>query len=319
VSARGFLVVDKPAGPTSFDVVRAIRRAARTRRVGHAGTLDPAATGVLPVAIGDATRFVDELVDARKRYRGVIAVGVATETYDAEGAVTAERDASHVTAEAIEGALAAFRGPQQQVPPAYSAVKREGVPAYRAARRGTPHELAARPVTVFRLDCLGVEDPGTARPRVTVDLECSKGFYVRSLAHDLGAALGVGGHLAALTRTAVGPYTIADATPLDLAVTLLERERAETIVHAPDAVLTAWPALILGRRQVSEVRLGRDVTALPRRDFRAGGPLAHVRAYGPEGRLVALMRPAGPVGAWHPYRVIAPGSPDAATETFSQS
>ncbi len=319
MTLRGFLNVDKPRGPTSFDVVRAVRRAARTRRVGHAGTLDPNATGVLPVAIGDATRFVDELVDARKRYRGVIALGVATETYDGEGAVTAENDASHVTAEAIAAALAPFRGPQWQVPPAYSAVKRAGVPAYAAARRGNPHVLEARPVTVFALECVELAGIGTARPRLTVEIECSKGFYVRSLAHDLGAVLGVGGHLAELTRTAVGPFLISDAVPLDLAVALLERGEGETIVHAPDAVMTGWPALLLGRRQVADLRMGRDVVAMPGRGVRLSSAPSRVRAYGPDGELVAVVRPAGPVGSWHPYRVIPHDPHPASTETASHS
>ncbi|MBM3140977.1 MAG: tRNA pseudouridine(55) synthase TruB [Chloroflexi bacterium] len=304
MTRRGFLNIDKPRGMTSFDVVKRVRRAAGVRRVGHAGTLDPNATGVLPIAVGDATRFVDELVDARKRYRGVIALGVATDTYDADGEVTAERDASSVTWEAVEAALAPLRGAFEQAPPAFSAVKRDGVPAYRAARQGEPHELEPRPVTVYALEAVAFEGLGTPRPRVTVELECAKGFYVRSLAHDLGTALRVGGMLAELARTAVGPFTLADATPLAVAEALLGAGEGEGVVHAPDAVLASWPAIILGRQQTAEVRQGRDVIAMPRRDFRPSERVERARAYGPEGELVALLRPAHILGAWHPYRVL---------------
>ena len=148
---HGFLNIDKPAGLTSFDVVRRIRRAAGLRRVGHAGTLDPVATGVLPVALGQATKLVQELMHAAKRYRGVITLGVETDTYDCAGEVVARADASAVTAQAVERALDAFRGEQTQTPPAYSAVKRAGVPAYKAARSGKPHALDPRPVTVHSI------------------------------------------------------------------------------------------------------------------------------------------------------------------------
>jgi len=318
VNLRGFINLDKPLGITSFDAVQRIRRASRVRRVGHAGTLDPNATGVLPIAIGEATRFVDELVLARKRYHGVIALGVATDTYDVDGSVTAERDASAVTAEAVTHALAAFRGTIAQTPPAYSAVKRGGEPAYRAARRGEPHELAPRAVTVHVLTCVGMAGEGTPRPLVTVDIECGKGFYVRSLAHELGAALGVGAHLAALTRTAVGPFTLADATPLALAERLLEAGAWETLVQAPDAVLTDRPALVLGRLQASAVRQGRDVVAMPAPGFRPRARIETVRAYGPEGDLIALMTPGPTIGTWHPFRVLPHADGPSAIETESQ-
>ena len=165
MALRGFLNIDKPAGITSFDVVRRVRRAAGIRKVGHAGTLDPAATGVLPVAIGDATKLIEELVDAPKAYRGVIRFGVATDTYDADGQAVAECDASAVTRDAIEAQLDQFRGDILQAPPAFSAVKRDGEPAYRAARRGEPMELEPRPVTVYALEVgdLDASDPGPPR------------------------------------------------------------------------------------------------------------------------------------------------------------
>jgi tRNA pseudouridine55 synthase len=311
MTVRGFINIDKPPGITSFDVVRRIRRAAGIRKVGHAGTLDPAATGVLPIAVGEATKLIDELVDARKRYHATIAFGVATDTYDADGEMVEEHDASSLTREAVEAALAAFRGEIEQTPPAYSAVKRGGVPAYRAARKGDPHDLEPRPVTVHSLSLASFE--AGDRATAIVDVECSKGFYVRALAHDLGATLGCGGHLSSLSRTAVGSFLIEGATPLDEAAELLESGASARLVHAPDSVLTAWHTVILGRRQLSEVRHGRDVLAMPRAGYRAPIGDNRARAYGPEGRLVALLERGMVVGSWHPYRVFAPETAAPAT------
>lgn len=296
----GFINVDKPAGMTSFDVVRAVRRASGVRRVGHAGTLDRPATGVLPIALGAATRLVGTLMDARKRYRGSVTLGVETDTYDAAGEVQARRDASGVTRADVERALDAFRGELLQAPPAFSAVKRDGERAWRAARRGERPQLEPRPVTVYGLALTDCEPP-----RVGIEVECGKGFYMRSLAHDLGAALGVGGHLAALSRTAVGPFRAGDAVALDDAVLRLEAGATGELVHAPDAALGDWPALILGRRSMALARQGHDLRPRPA----AGMPPARVgeraRGYGADGRLAALLR-CGPIpGVWHPYRVFA--------------
>lgn len=310
MALRGFFNIDKPTGITSFDVVRQIRRAARIRKVGHAGTLDPAATGVLPIAIGDATKLIEELVDARKSYRGVIRFGAATDTYDSDGEVVSECDASSITLEAIEAQLDQFRGTIQQVPPAYSAVKRDGVPAYRAARRGEPLELDARPVTVYELSVEDLDRSDPRRPAITVNVHCSRGFYVRSLAHDLGAALGVGAHLDGLCRTAVGQFDVKDATPLDRACELLEAGKTDDLAHALDAVLTSWPAVIAGRRDTADLRQGRDIIAMPGRNYvapvRPEGKPQRARCYGPDGELVALLEQGLVVGTWHPYRVVPP-------------
>ena len=310
MSLRGFLNIDKPAGVTSFDVVRAVRRVAGTRKVGHAGTLDPIATGVLPIAIGDATRLVDELVGARKRYHAVLTLGVETDSYDCEGETVATADASGLTRQAVETALEPFRGESMQTPPAYSAVKVDGVPAYRAARSGKPHRLEPRLVTVYALEIVELRSAG-GRFEVTVDVECAKGFYVRSLAYDLGRALRVGGHVSALCRTAVGPFTVQEATPLDRAVELLQAGEHEQLLHAPDVALTSWPALILGAATLAAARHGRDVRPEPRALRRAGRAGERARCYGPDGRLVALVEASAVPGTWHPYRVFE-------TETESQ-
>ena len=310
MTLHSFLNIDKPAGITSFDVVRQVRRAAGIRKVGHAGTLDPAATGVLPIAIGDATKLIEELFDAEKAYRGVIRFGAATDTYDSDGEVVAYCDASAITSEQIEAQLDQFRGTIQQVPPAYSAVKRNGEPAYRAARRGEPLELDARPVTVYDLAIGDLDTSQAERPSITIDIRCSRGFYVRSLAHDLGASLGVGAHLDGLCRTAVGIFKVEQATPLKRACELLEADQTEDLAHALDAVLTKWPAVIVGRRDLGELRQGRDPIAMPNRGYvapeRPEGKRQRARCYGPNGELVALLEQGLVVGAWHPCRVVPP-------------
>jgi len=300
---RGFINIDKPQGMTSFDVVRRIRRAANTRKVGHAGTLDPNATGVLPIALGEATRLIEELVDARKRYTAEVIFGAATDTYDIDGEVTEEHDASGLTEEALRAALVPWDGEVMQRPPAYSAVKREGVTAYRAARQGKPLDLDERPVTVYGIEILEFDRSDPARPRAILDVRCGKGFYVRSLAHDVGQSLGVAAHLGNLRRTQVGPFIAADATPLEAAMRLLECGEYERLVHAPDLVLSSWPAVILGSDQVSRVRRGMDIVVMPRRDYVRGSQRPQARAYGPSGELIALLEPGPAVGTWHPFRV----------------
>lgn len=302
---RGFINIDKPRGITSFEVVRRVRRAARTKKVGHAGTLDPNATGVLPIAVGEATRLVDELVGARKRYTAEIVFGVETDTYDLEGSVVEEHDASHLDEARVREALGGFLGGQMQVPPAYSAVKRAGVPAYRAARRGDPLTLEARPVVVYDLKVLAFDRSQPSRPVLELDVQCGKGFYVRSLAHDLGALLGTGAHLSGLRRTQVGPFLATDAIPLDEAIVRLEAGEGALIVLPPDAVLGDWPAVTLTAEQTARVRQGLDASLI-QNGYVASQGQSRVRAYGPDGTLVALLEPSNVFGAWHPYRVFPP-------------
>lgn len=283
---------------TSFDVVRTVRRASGIRRVGHAGTLDRPATGVLPVALGTSTRLVENLVGARKRYRARINLGVETDTYDAAGKVRSRQDPSRVTQAAVEEALLSFHGELLQVPPAFSAVKLAGERAYRVARRGEQPKLEPRPVTIFELTLVEC-----VLPALEIEVECGKGFYMRSLAHDLGEILGVGGHLSNLCRTAVGPFRIEEAVSLDDAVLRLEAGATDELIHAPDAVLADWPALILGRKSMASVRQGRDLH--PRISSGISPVQVGIRArgYSMDGRLLALLE-CGPIpDVWHPYRV----------------
>jgi len=201
----GVLVVDKPSGPTSFDVVRRIKRAAHVKRVGHGGTLDPLASGVLPICVGEGTKLAAFLLDADKEYDFTLRLGVETDTYDAQGAVTARRDPSAVEEAHVRGALAVFTGRIEQTPPIYSALKRDGRPLYAYARAGETVEIAPRAVTVHELTLTSFRGPDAVGLRV----RCSKGTYVRSLAFDLGRRLGVGAHVTALRRTRSGPFDAA--------------------------------------------------------------------------------------------------------------
>ena len=317
---RGFVNIDKPAGITSFDVVRAVRRAAGMRRVGHGGTLDPAATGVLPVALGEATKLVEVLLDARKRYRAVIELGATTDTYDADGEVLARGDASAVTRQQLEAALTPFRGEQWQRPPAYSAVKRGGVPAYKAARAGAPLELEPRRVVTYAVDLVCFERAADGALLATVEVECGRGYYIRALAHDVGQALGCGAHLRELRRTAVGAFRVDDAVPLARAEQRLAAGDVETLVHAPDVVIAGWPALIVSEGAARELRLGRDLPARRRWPHRIAPEGRRARCYGTDGRLIALLAATAIPDLWHPYRVLPPepahasASPEAATE-----
>jgi len=211
------LVIDKPVGPTSFDVVKRIRWAAGARRVGHGGTLDPAASGVLPICLGEATKLAQFLLDADKQYDFSVCFGVETDTDDAAGTVTARSDAGAIDEAGVRRALEPFRGAITQVPPIYSALKREGRPLYDYARAGEAVTIAPRAVVVHELELTAFAGPRA----VAFTMRCSKGTYVRALARDLGRALGVGAHVTALRRTRSGPFSLAEARPLDEVLAVL--------------------------------------------------------------------------------------------------
>lgn len=286
---QGFLNIDKPSGLTSHDVVARVRRlVGRTVKVGHAGTLDPAATGVLPLALGRATRLIEYLTDARKGYRALVRLGVTTTTDDAEGEPLERRAPPPLDAAALEAALAPLRGTIMQVPPMYSALHHGGKRLYELARAGETVERAPRPVTIDRLELVRWETPD-----LTLDVTCSKGAYIRALARDLGAALGCGAHLAALKRTFVGAFRIEQATPL----AALESDPAliGRVLLPPEAAVADWPAVALDAAQSQRVRNGLGI-GLPD----AVGD--RVRAHGPDGALLALLRRDEAV--WRPEKVV---------------
>ena len=252
-------MVDKPVGPTSFTVVRQIRRAGGVRRVGHGGTLDPLASGVLPVCLGEATKLASFLLDADKEYEVTVRLGVETDTDDAAGTVTARQDASAVSAAAVEEALGRFRGRIEQVPPAFAAIKREGRPLYAYARAGERIEVAPRAVTLHALELVAFTGPDDLRLR----LRCSKGTYVRALARDLGRVLGVGGHVTALRRTRSGPFSLAQARPLAEILNVLagagEGPAAPLPIVGLASALGHLPHCVVDETIARDVRAGRRV------------------------------------------------------------
>ncbi|MEU4573050.1 tRNA pseudouridine(55) synthase TruB [Nonomuraea sp. ATR24] len=279
MAESGLIIVDKPAEWTSHDVVAKLRRLAGTRRVGHAGTLDPMATGVLVVGVEKATRLLGHLALTEKVYEATIRLGVTTNTDDAEGLVTATASASGVTPEAVHEGVAALTGEIMQIPPQVSAIKVDGQRAYKLARAGEDVELKARPVTVHGFE---VTDVRVKDDLVDVDatIRCSSGTYIRALARDLGAGLGVGGHLTALRRTRVGPYDLSGARTIE--------QLTEECVVLPigEAVAAAFP-----RRDVTpeEARVVRHGGRLPA----AGLGKGPIGMFGPDGELLALVEEQG--------------------------
>jgi tRNA pseudouridine55 synthase len=278
----GLLVVDKPGGLTSHDVVAQIRRLAGTRRVGHAGTLDPMATGVLVIGLGKATRPLGYLTLTDKEYLATIRLGADTSTGDAEGEVTASAVASGLTIEQVRAATAGLTGQIEQVPPAVSAIKVSGKRSYQLAREGAAPELAARPVTVWSFTVQAIQPVGDWLD-ASVAVRCSSGTYVRALARDLGAALGVGGHLTMLRRTGVGPYDLAAAHRLDeLAAASAQPGGELPVLPLAAAAAAAFPARPL---DAAEARTLSHGGRLPAQGLDCG-PVA---AFGPDGTLIALV------------------------------
>jgi tRNA pseudouridine55 synthase len=277
----GLVIVDKPAGMTSHDVVSRMRRIAGTRRVGHAGTLDPMATGVLVLGVERATRLLGHLALTRKSYDATIRLGQTTVTDDAEGEVVSSADATAVADDAITAAIAPLTGDIEQVPSSVSAIKVDGQRAYARVRSGEEVALAARPVTVYRFDV-------TARrrgPEGTVDLDvtvdCSSGTYIRALARDLGAALGVGGHLTALRRTRVGPFDLSSARSLD------------ALAEAPDPVVLPLPVAVAAAFPRRDVAAEEAVRLSHGGRLAAGGIAGPYGVFGPDGEVVALLEDRG--------------------------
>lgn len=288
----GVLIVDKPAGPTSHDIVALVRRLAATRRIGHGGTLDPFATGVLPLFLGSATRLAEYHLGGDKGYRATICLGATSSTDDLEGELTPV-DGPPVTREAIEGALAGQRGTFEQRPPAYSAVKIGGRRAYALARAGGRPEPRARVVTIHRLELLEWDASDPARPVAVVEVDCSAGTYIRAIARDLGAALGSGAYLGALTRTRSGPFSLTDAAPLEAvrAAAATGAAAFAALVRPVDAGLEAMPSVVLGAEEVTEVVRGRAVRPVDASPL--DGP---IRLLGPDRRIVG-------VGTWSKGRL----------------
>jgi tRNA pseudouridine55 synthase len=281
----GVLVVAKPAGPTSHDVVALVRRLAATRRVGHGGTLDPFATGVLPVFLGRATRLVEYHARDRKAYRATICFGASSTTDDPEGELT-PHDGEGPNRERVEAALAAMTGTHLQRPPAFSAVKVAGRRAYARARAGETVDLASRSVVIDEIRLLDWDGRDARRPVAVIDVRCSAGTYVRALARDLGAAVDNAAYLGALVRTASGPFELADATDLD-AIRAAAAEGGDALARMllPSDTGLDLPRVTLTASEVADVSRGRFIRPVGGVPPGEPGPL---RLIAPDGRLVAV-------------------------------
>jgi tRNA pseudouridine55 synthase len=276
----GFFNVNKAAGWTSFDVVAALRRPLATRRIGHAGTLDPMATGVLVVAVGYATRLLEYVTEATKEYVAEIELGMATDTYDREGSVTERGAYESISRPQLTAALDSFKGLIAQKPPPYSAVKIAGQAAYIRMRRGEPIDLPARNVEVHSIELEKYEPP-----LALVRIVCGKGTYIRSIAHDLGQQLRCGAHLKSLERTRVGPFHIADAVEIEVLRGRAVEGTASDVLIAADRPLLAEEAVILAPPSSKTVLQGQPISA-NRPPRRPGRPS---RAYSWDGRFLALL------------------------------
>ena len=248
---NGILNIHKATGMTSHDVVAKIRKMLKQKRVGHAGTLDPAASGVLPICVGQGTRVAEYLSESGKAYSAEILFGTVTDTYDSEGTVLRTSDTTTLTLAQIEEILPQFLGPQMQMPPLYSAIKLQGQPAYKRMRAGEEITLTARPITLYQLRILDWQ-----APRLTLAIDCSKGTYIRSLAYDLGERLGYGAHLAALIRTRSGPFVLSESVTLEHIAEAVAQGTISQLLTSADTVLQQYPALHLDVSTVERVLHG---------------------------------------------------------------
>jgi tRNA pseudouridine55 synthase len=286
----GVLVVDKPVGLTSHDVVQIVRKGTNIRRAGHTGTLDPRASGVLVILIGPAVRLSEYVSASDKRYQAVVRLGVSTDTYDADGRIESTSPVN-VTEEQFEEALKHFVGEIEQVPPPYSAVKIKGRKAYEMAREGEEVDLTPRKIQVYNLELLE-----WAMPEAVIDVYCSSGTYVRSLANDLGEKLGCGAHLVGLRRTKSGRFTLRDAVPLRKLKEHFDNGTWYQLLIPAAEALSDWPSVELTHDQVEAVRHGHRVPAEP-------GVGSMVRGISEQGELVALMQYDEATAEWQPKKV----------------
>lgn len=288
---NGIFNIHKTAGMTSHDVVARMRRILQQRRVGHAGTLDPAASGVLPICVGQGTRVAEYLSESGKAYRARITFGIETDTYDIEGEIIHTTSPEELDQATIAAALQQFRGPQRQTPPRYSAIKIQGQAAYKRARAGEEITLEARPIEIFRLEIIDWQNPV-----LTLDVECSKGTYIRSLAYDLGKAVGYGAHLSGLLRTRSGPFRLEESITLD-ELASAGGELTRYLLPA-DRALAQYPALHLDEEQERFIRHGNAFAyEIPCQER------SLARVYSATGEFLAIASWEATLARWHPIKV----------------
>lgn len=293
----GILNINKPEGQTSFGVIAWLKHLTGEKHLGHAGTLDPIATGVLPICFGQATRVAEFLAEGTKTYLAEIMLGSATDTFDREGKVTQRGDTSGISADDITRALDSFRGTIQQTPPVYSALKQGGKPYYQLARQGFRVNPRPRRVTILNIRLTSYNPPV-----ITIEVECGKGTYIRSLAHELGQRLGCGAYLNNLTRLVCGPFSIEDAVTLPQFEATYQESTWRQLLHPIDSPLLGWKAVILDKQKEHAVRNGSPLV-LPAQ-IEPGD--THCRAYNLEGNFIAILRFMADKGHWHPVKVFSP-------------
>ncbi|HLX58749.1 MAG TPA: tRNA pseudouridine(55) synthase TruB [Ktedonobacteraceae bacterium] len=307
----GILNINKPTGMTSHDVVAKVRKLLKQKRVGHAGTLDPAASGVLPICVGQATRVAEYLSESGKAYQAAIVFGTVTDTYDSEGTIMRTTSTQDLTLSKIEALLPAFIGAQMQVPPRYSAIKLQGQPAYKRARAGEDITMEARPITIYSLEIIDWQPPQSPQPpSLTLAIECSKGTYIRSLAYDLGEQSGYGAYLQALVRTRSGPFTLAESITLEQLAEAIKPESQNvgaTLVvarhlHPIDKAMEQYPALMLDEATSERVRHGNAFQHEEKPDMVHEQSLA--RVYDHLGRFLAIAGWDGEQQIWQPIKVL---------------
>jgi tRNA pseudouridine55 synthase len=291
----GILNINKAIGMTSHDVVARVRKLLKQRRVGHAGTLDPAAGGVLPICVGLGTRVAEYLSESGKAYQAEITFGVVTDTYDSEGTVLRTTNANDLSLTRIAAALSHFLGRQMQLPPRYSAIKIQGQPAYKRARSGQAVTLEPRPIEIYHLQICTWQPP-----TLTLAIECSKGTYIRSLAYDLGEWLGYGAYLSGLRRTRSGPYTLAESVTLEQLAEAVTEESVATLLSPPDSVLQQYPALTLDAAETERVLHGN---AFRYHLSHCQPTVEFARIYDTEGHFLAIAVWNPEQELWQPKKV----------------
>lgn len=299
MALNGILNVNKQPGITSHDVVSRVRRAVVKTKVGHAGTLDPLATGVLIVLVGQAVRISEYVMDLPKTYRTEITLGVTTDTYDADGSVTSESTVD-VSESELRTALQRFVGQIDQTPPPYSAARVDGERAYRLARRGTPTAPTPRLAHVYRIEVLAFDPPS-----VEIEVECAKGTYIRSIAHDLGLALGCGAHVKTLQRTRVGPFDLDSSIDSTEIADSCQHDRLESLLRPMDLGLAHIPSTVVEIEDEKDLRHGqpafiKNCTLNPQQEIEDG---LLVRGYAEDGSLIGLVRFSDHLGMWRPHKI----------------
>ncbi len=305
----GILNINKPCGQTSFSIVAIIKRLSGEQHIGHAGTLDPLATGVLPVCLGRGTRVTEFLMDATKTYQAQIELGVATDTYDCCGKITQKGDPSRINQAQLDSALASFRGSIQQIPPMYSAVKHHGQPLYELARAGITIERKSRLIKIFNLDLIDWQPPVA-----TIKIECSKGTYIRTLAHDLGQSLGCGANLKSLIRLRCGLFDIKNAISLPQLKEAFLYGYWHCFVYPLDSVISHWQAMVVNDSTENTIRRGgflaleddksdEGVNDTKQHETTQFSDKSPCRVYTIDGRFLGVLSFNAKIGQWQPKKV----------------